>query len=60
MSRTFRFITSVGLKPVSRLIFSLVANIVPEFAIIISNVCFVGILIWRCSGLYFGIVHCIL
>ena len=60
MSLTLRFVSSVGLIPVSRLICSFVAIFLPELAIIISSFSFVGIFIVCCSGLYFGICHKIL
>lgn len=53
MSLTFRFISSIGLSPVSLLIFSLVDSIRPALVVSISTFCVVGILIAFVSGSYF-------
>lgn len=59
MSLTFRLCSSIGLKPVSLLIVSLIDSVLPALAISISILSFVGIFIVFAYGLYNGISHCI-
>ena len=57
MSLTFRFISSTGRKPVSLLIRSLVARVLPEFAMSWSSFGCDGIFMVLVSEVYLGGFH---